>query len=411
MRFLFVFLFLPLAAAAQSMPGMENSAGFLSAGTSIEPKNTSEADPMLHRYLGNWTVMFHANSALVSVQQSGPRGGDKVFSTNWMMPMLYRSFGRQSVAFKTMLSLEPATVTKRFYPELFQSGETAYGRPIIDGQHPHNFVMELSGRYELQFDDRTRVFFYAGPVGDPALGPTAFSHRASASENVLAPLGHHQQDSTHIANSVLTGGFVQGRIQLEASGFHGREPDENRWTIEGSKPDSFSSRITVAVNDNLSGQFSAGRINSREALEPAFDTIRTTASIHHHATFGSGHIATSIIWGRNRDFDAELKKISNSYGLESTIQFTKSNWAWTRIENLDRETPRGRIQAYTLGYERDLPLHLTGLNAGIGAQVTVYGLPPQFKTLYGNNPATIAVLLRLRPLGNMAEHMRLMHRH
>src|SRR5207237_10866516 len=132
------------------MPGMENTVGFQSAGTSIEPKSTSESNPMVHDEIGNWTVMFHANAALVSVQQTGPRGGDKLFSTNWLMPMLFRAFGRQSITLRTMLSLEPATVTGRFYPELFQNGETAYGRPIIDGQHAHDLLMELAARYEFQ---------------------------------------------------------------------------------------------------------------------------------------------------------------------------------------------------------------------------------------------------------------------
>ena len=263
----------------QSMPGMENTVGFQSAGTSIEPKSTSESNPMVHDEIGNWTVMFHANAALVSVQQTGPRGGDKLFSTNWLMPMLFRAFGRQSITLRTMLSLEPATVTGRFYPELFQNGETARGRPIIDGQHPHDFLMELAARYEFQFSDRSRLFVYGGPVGDPSLGPTAFPHRASASENVLAPLGHHEQDSTHIANSVVTVGVVQGPVQLEASTFHGREPNEERWNIDGGPPDSFSSRITVAIRNNFAGQFSMGRINSREVLEPDVDTLRTTASI------------------------------------------------------------------------------------------------------------------------------------
>src|SRR5262252_4717827 len=108
----------------QSMPGMENTVGFLSSGTSVEPKSTSESDPTVHGEIGNWTVMFHANGVLVSLQQSGSRGGDKVFSTNWLMPMLFRSFGRQSITLRSMLSLEPATVTARFYPELFQNGET-----------------------------------------------------------------------------------------------------------------------------------------------------------------------------------------------------------------------------------------------------------------------------------------------
>ena len=51
---------------------------------------------------------------------------------------------------RTMLSLEPATVTQRFYPLLFQQGETAFGRPINDGQHPHDFIMELAALYDLR---------------------------------------------------------------------------------------------------------------------------------------------------------------------------------------------------------------------------------------------------------------------
>ena len=93
--------------------------------------------------------MFHANAFLVDVQQTGPRGGDKLFSANWIMPMMHRQFGRQGLTFRSMLSLEPATVTKRQYPLLFQTGETASGFSIVNGQHPHDFFKELAGRYDL----------------------------------------------------------------------------------------------------------------------------------------------------------------------------------------------------------------------------------------------------------------------
>jgi hypothetical protein len=271
--------------------------------------------------------------------------------------------------------------------------------------------MELAARYELQFSDRTRLFVYAGPVGDPALGPAAYPHGASASENALSVLGHHEEDSTHVSDSVVTLGVVEGPVQLEASTFHGGEPDENRWNIDGGRPDSFSSRLTVSPSNNFSGQFSIGRINHREALEPDVDTLRSTASIHHHFAFSTGHVASSVIWGRNKDFGPGTLRISNSYTLESTIAFAKMNWAWTRIENVDRETPvYGRIQAYTFGYERDLTIHIGFLNVGIGAQLTEYDLPPQFTALDGDHPQTFVAFLRLRPAGNMAEHMRLMHR-
>src|SRR5438128_5172203 len=206
----------PLCAQT-TMPGMaamENSVGFLSSGTSVEPKSTSESAPVFHTSLGDWTLMFHANAFVLDAQQTGPRGADKLFSVNWLMPMLSRDFGRHTLTFRTMFSLEPATVTGRRYPELFQTGETAYGFPIVDGQHPHNFFMEMAMRYDLRLTESARVFIYGGPVGDPAVGPTAYAHRPSASENPVAALGHHQEDSTHIANSVITVGAGTGPIQL-----------------------------------------------------------------------------------------------------------------------------------------------------------------------------------------------------
>ena len=140
---------------------------------------------MIHRSLGNWIVMFHANAFLSDIQQSGPRGRDKFFSTNWLMPMLTRQVGRQTITFRTMLSLEPVTVTRRFYPKIFQTGETAYGVSIVDGQHPHDFVMELAARYDFRLSEKSQIFVYGGPAGEAALGPPGFPHRASASGILL----------------------------------------------------------------------------------------------------------------------------------------------------------------------------------------------------------------------------------
>jgi hypothetical protein len=240
-------------------------------------------------------------------------------------------------------------------------------------------------------------------------------------------LGHHEQDSTHISNSVITVGFTGGPLQLEASAFHGREPGENRWNIDKGKPDSFASRLTIGLNKSLSGQFSIGRINSREELEPNLDTLRTTASIHHNRQFSFGHMSSSLIWGRNKDLELHGPRIFNSYTLESTLKFLKRNWVWTRIENVDRdrtllvgetravlnieEEPIGRVQAYTFGYERDLPIGVSSLNVGLGVQATAYGVTPQLEAIYGNHPAGLTFFLRLRPTGNMMEHMRQMHQH
>src|SRR3984957_7698473 len=131
------------------------------------------------------------------------------------MPMAQRELGLGVLTVRTMLSLEPATVTGRRYPLLFQQGETAYGLPIVDGQHPHNFVMELAALYDWKLGERTLLSFYAAPGGDPAFGPKAFPHRASAAENPVATLGHHQEDSTHIAYNVVTVGLTHGIVRGE----------------------------------------------------------------------------------------------------------------------------------------------------------------------------------------------------
>jgi hypothetical protein len=411
---LFIFVTCATAHAQESMnmAGMENTVGFLSSGTSIEPRSTSESSPMIHKTLGNWIFMLHANAFVVDTQQSGPRGKDKFFAANWIMPMVARKFGASTITLRTMVSIEPLTVTKRQYPLLFQAGEAAFGREIVDGQHPHDLVMELAARYDYAFNDKNQFFVYGGPVGEPALGPTAFPHRASASENPAAVLGHHQQDSTHISNSVVTLGYVGGPIQLEASTFHGGEPNENRWNFDGGKPDSFASRLTLSKGNTLSGQFSIGRINNREPSEPGMDTLRTTASLHHNVRFSGGHIASSLIWGRNKDIDGADRRIFNAYTFESTVNFKNQNWIWTRIENLDvSEDPGGRIQAWTVGYERELPTGKVPLRIGLGAQTTFHNLTPSLQAIYGDRPMGAMFFLRIRPKGNMMLHMQAMHQH
>jgi hypothetical protein len=322
---------------------------------------------------------------------------------------------------------EPATITQREYPELFQTGETAYDYPIVDGQHPHNLFMELAARYDFQLNAKTRFFLYGGPVGEPALGPTAYPHRASASENPVAMLGHHLQDSTHMSFSVITGGVSRGPVQFEMSTFHGQEPGERRWSLGRGKPDSFATRLTVAPSHHLTGQLSIGRINHRETLDPDLTTLRTTASVSHSATTGLGNLETTAIWGRNSDRSGSVRRTFSSFAFESTLNFKRRNWAWTRIEDLDKdqtilfadspdllsipETPLGRVQAYTFGYERNVYRTAKWFDVGVGFQFTGYGMTDTIKAVYGDHPHTYLMFIHLRPSGNMAAHMRMMHNH
>ncbi len=378
------------------------------SGTSAEPDSTPA--PMLMTQKGKWALMFHANVFVLDEQQSGPRGSDKFFSTSWFMGMAQREAGPGVFTARAMLSLEPATVTGRQYPLLFQQGETAFGNPIADGQHPHNFFMELAALYDLKLGKSGLLSFYAAPVGDPAIGPMAYPHRASASENPVATLGHHQEDSTHVAEDVVTVGLTYRFARIEASGFHGREPDENRWDISQGKIDSWSTRFTLQPGKNWSGQFSYAEIASPEALFPNENQERMTASVMYNHPIRDGDWASSLIWGHTKS--AEDHSVFDSYTLESTLRFLTRNHAWTRIENAERsnelllgenllppdfqEMPIGRVQAYTVGYDRDLDL-VSHLASAIGAQVTIYGVANSLKADDGAHPAGVAVFVRLRP--------------
>jgi hypothetical protein len=61
------------------------------AGTSADPASTPHE--MLMAQKGLWMLMFHGSGFLVSQQQTGPRGGDKVFGASWLMPMAQRELG------------------------------------------------------------------------------------------------------------------------------------------------------------------------------------------------------------------------------------------------------------------------------------------------------------------------------
>ncbi len=214
---------------------------------------------MFSSRVGKWNLMFHGQGFISDVQQTGPRGADKFYSSNWFMGMAEHDVGRGAFTIRAMLSAEPATITQREFPELFQTGETAFGKALVDGQHPHDLFMELSVAYAHPLGEKTNVEIYFAPVGDPALGPVGFPHRISAAELPQAPLGHHLQDSSHIANEVLTVALRKQYWGAELSGYHGAEPNENRWNIDAGGIDSWSARLSWTPTANWSAQASAGR--------------------------------------------------------------------------------------------------------------------------------------------------------
>ena len=392
--------------------GMSVSESFFmeeSSGTAVQP--TAWPMPMVMNSVGSWNLMWMGQAFLVDTQQTGPYGYDKFYSSNWGMLGAMHRLGGGGVMLRTMLSLEPATITERRYPLLFQTGETAFGNPITNAQHPHNFFMEISAQYAHSVGEHATAALYYGIVGDPALGPVAFPHRASAMEIPQATLGHHWQDSTHIASNVLTGVLAFQYVRFEASGFYGSESGENRWTISLGPMNSYSGRITFTPTPRWTAQVSAGRLSHPEALEPG-DVVRTTASVEYVVPRPSGNWwATSLVWGRNW-------KTANQYGSNAVLaetlipiggkNFVSGRYEWSQRDELFADNPALEVQvatatgarwfnvnAYTLGYTRDLGT-FHGAQTGLGANVSLYGIPASIQSYYGDHPLGVNVYLRIR---------------
>jgi len=362
----------------------------MASGTSMNPESWSM--PMIMKNLGHsWQGMFMGQAFVVDTQQSGPRGGDKFYSPNWFMGSFTHPLGGGTLAIGSMVSLDPATVTNRSYPLLFQTGETAYGRPLVDAQHPHDLIMSIGLDY-VHMIGSTKLQLYYAPVGDPALGPVAFPHRASAFELPQATLSHHWQDSTHIADNVATVALARGWWRAEASGFYGSEPDENRWNIDWGPMNSYAGRFSVMPSSNWVFQVSAGRLTRPERQEPG-DVVRATASAH----YTRGGWSSSLIWGRNHQ--TLSKSNSNSYVAETLVPVGKRDFVTGRIELVDKNeleiAGSWRIQAYTAGMTHDLGT-FHHVETGVGANVTAYGIPGGLKAAYGDHPFGVNIYLRLR---------------
>lgn len=356
---------------------------------------------------GNWVVMAHGAVFLTYNQQGGPRGAGKAESVNYLMFMEQHSLGKGTVLFREMFSAESLTSPHPGFPLLFQTGETYHGEALVDHQHPHNVFAELALLYTRPLSEKVSWEFYGGPVGEPALGPVTYIHRESAAENPAAPLSHHLQDSTHTSFGVVTTGIIIDRFRFEASAFNGREPGEKRYEIMPAALDSWSGRLTVAPSRNWTAQYSFGRLEHPEALEPGSE-FRQTASVEYNRPMTSGNWATSMIWGRKRKLADDT--VQNSYLLESTMNFQKKNYAYTRLELVDKDElfpsspthPSFRVGAYTFGGVRDL-VQDSKWQVGLGADVTFYSKPSVLDSVYGSNPVSFHVFLRIRP-GSAGHH-------
>lgn len=354
--------------------------------------------------------------------QGGPRGDQEVISQNWWMGMASRPAAGGQLTFSLMLSLDPLTQYGDGYAALFQTGETWKGEPIVDRQHPHDFLMQASVAWRRPIGGGYNLTLSGAPVGEPTLGPVAFMHRQSAGENLAAPLGHHTLDSTHIAHGVIAAGIDRGPWAIESSIFRGKEPDEQRWDLmDPGALDSWAVRGWYRPSASWEFQVSHGFLNEPEALEHV-DIRRTTASGAWLRETTNGWTAASLIFGHNDKSEGA----GNSVMLgEATHRFGRTSifgrWESAQVEtdvlltgghahahgDEDEEAPRDWVTALSAGIVRDIATW-RGFDVGVGGDVTAYRVPDRLAQAYGDSPVSFHLFLRVRPpapMGRMWNHV------
>jgi hypothetical protein len=367
------------------------------SGTSRLPQDEGMM-PGVHFGFGDgWMGMAHGYAWGIYTDQTGPRGDDKLFVASMAMLSAEKDFGGARLQLRSMLSAEPL-MDDRGYPLLFAAGETANGVPLIDRQHPHDLFMELAARLDIDIAPGTSAFLYGGPVGEPALGPPAFMHRASAKLNPEAPISHHYFDSTHITYGVVTAGMAGKLWQIEASAFRGQEPDENRWDIEKPKLDSWSVRATLTPSPNWAAQLSYGQLKEPEATHPGEDERRTTASLHYNS--GTGFAATAAFSAKDRKPGATR----TAWLAEANWDITRRHSVFGRFENVENDElfpdhadplhdQPFRISKFQAGYAYTLPL-TDFASLSLGGSIAKFVKPDALDPGYGKNPTGYTVFAK-----------------
>ncbi|MDY6923262.1 MAG: hypothetical protein SWI22_04790 [Pseudomonadota bacterium] len=372
------------------------------SGTSWQPDLSEHGG--VHATRGDWSLMGHALLNLTHDWQNGPRGADKTFVSGMIMGSARRDFADGSVLnLRAMLSPDPF-MGKDGFPLLLAAGETADGvTPLVDRQHPHELVMELSASYARRLTDTDSIFAYIGLPGEPAFGPPAFMHRMSAMDSPEAPITHHWLDSTHIVFGVATLGWVRDGIKLEASSFRGREPDEDRYDIERPELDSWSVRASWNPAPAWSLQASYADVTAPEQLEPGEDETKWSASAIHARRFGAdGWWSSTLAWGRKTNEHDESK---DAWLLETAVS---PNDRWTVFARAERiETDEllpgpggGHGDLYTVAKASVGAVHdwrlAENVRFGLGALYSLNRIPAALEPAYGGDPDGGMVFVRLK---------------
>jgi hypothetical protein len=399
----------------------------MGSGTSWLPNSSQAHEATLMR--GSWMLSLQGAAYGFYDDQLTKRGAWEVGITDWEMVMAMRPLQGGLLHLHLMTSLEPAILGGSGYPELLQNGGTYRHSPIFDRQHPHDALMELGAMYERQVGRGMATSIYVGAVGEPALGPVAFMHRPSATNDPLAPLGHHWQDAAHQSFGVVTLGVNTRAVKLEGSVFNARETDESHLIVDyqDARLDSYSGRISWAATPRVVAAAWWGYLNAHERLDPTTRMHRYGVSVISEARGpGGGRLSSTLMWGMNLhhhgighdhgDSTASRHHSSHSVLAESNLEIGGATVVFGRVERVQKDgeelgfqggdlTTLYDVRSVVLGATRHV-LSFGSADFLLGARGSVNFIPATLLATYGTRtPAGFAAYVQLRPVRVSAPRM------
>lgn len=238
-------------------------------------------------HVKRWGFLIHGNLYTGYNYYNSERGWRRFMGRNTLMGAVFRTWRESELTMRLALSFEPLTIGDRGYPQILQTGRTRDGVYLHDRQYALDFFRELAVTYTHKLNRTWAMTLYLAAAGEPALGPSTFTQRVSASSDPLAPLGFQLQENTHASFGVLTLGLYTRKVKLEGSWFNGELPGDRRYGIYLRLPDSFAVRVAYNPSPDWSMQASYAFLDRPVRPDPDLAHHRMSASVSYTHWLGA----------------------------------------------------------------------------------------------------------------------------
>jgi hypothetical protein len=373
--------------------------------------------------MGAWQWMAHGRVFASYVREDTPKGGWTAGSMNWLMVSASRAVARARFTFRAMGSLEALTLGECGYPRLFAAGAACPHDGFGEYQHAHAPIMELSAHWTQPVGASHALSLFAAVVGEPALGPVPYLHRASATSDPVAPISAHDMNAAHASRGVVTAAVTLRSWKVEVSAFQGETARADAILARPGPLESAAGRISWNPSPAWSLQVSAARIiapsnhhaNASGILEVA------TASASNHLRIGStGGLYGTAAWSMLHDEVGSRHSVL----LEGTVEPNDVHTLFLRLEAAHRfdarftpiENPDGshqhRIEATRHNVAQlsggfALSARINAIRVGAGARAAIHFIPPALFQYYRSDTAVgFALFAALTPATTPHTHDR-----